>query len=396
MSILTPELIESTINALPPQGRIMLRLLLLQYLDPTQEDIQYIALDRPDPRMLAGARTKVAYVTKDSLQSIADRIAQYRIRMRQHRERLWLQIECLRKQIALTEAYCTATEQLLMSRFAMERSAVEELKASARSAVVKPALRQLETAWDQQDANEPGQNPEVAVEEYRKSRLRIEYVLFRRKLDRERRRLDNAQREQDIVSLGPLQDHELAHVWGIPSGTLAARKVKFLHQYLQGLQAALKQTGTQAEAATPPTDLWRETFVTLARRPVQRSVATYDGLERTEAQLMEKLTALTHGNLVDDAENRLWQAMTQEAKHAGEYGSTTQSLFGLQRYDALLNEVDRSPEAIEQELLARVSPKPKAAALLPASETSTQLGDMAQHVLRSFTGEDHSDTRAKR
>jgi hypothetical protein len=111
---------------------------------------------------------------------------------------------------------------------------------------------------------------------------------------------------------------------------------------------------------------------------------------------MEKISALAYGTLSEDAETRFWQVMTQEAKQAGEYGSTMQSLFGLQRYDALLNEVDSSPDAIEQDLLARVSPTPKAVATVPEAAPAAQLGDMAEHVLRSFTGEDHTDTRAKR
>ena len=40
-SPLTPELIESVISGLPIQGRIMLRLILLQHFDVTDEEIQY-------------------------------------------------------------------------------------------------------------------------------------------------------------------------------------------------------------------------------------------------------------------------------------------------------------------------------------------------------------------
>jgi hypothetical protein len=45
-SPLTPELIESVISGLPIQGRIMLRLILLQHFDVTDEEIQYMVADQ--------------------------------------------------------------------------------------------------------------------------------------------------------------------------------------------------------------------------------------------------------------------------------------------------------------------------------------------------------------
>lgn len=386
-SLLTQELVEAVINGLPPQGRIMLRLLLLQYLDLAQEDIEYIAVDRPDPRMLAGARTRViTHVTQDNLKSITDRIEQYRHRLRQRRERLSLASECLTRQIALTEAYCKAAERLMVSRFGFEPAKVDALKTAARGAVPKPAVRELDRKWEQD---------EIGEDDYRKDRLPIEYQVLLRKLDRDHRRLDNVRREHDVSSQAPLQDHEIAHVWGLPASTLAARKVKYLHQYLQGLQAKLRDTAT--EASTPPVDLWKETFRALTGCRVERSVATYDGLERTETHLMDTITALAYGTMPEEVEGRFWQSMTQDTKHAAEYGSLIPSLFALQRYSALLGESDAEPDAVEQDLLTRVSPKAKAVIARPEAEQPTaQLGDMTEHVLRSFTGEDHTDTRGKR
>jgi hypothetical protein len=386
-SLLTQELVEAVINGLPPQGRIMLRLLLLQYLDLAQEDIEYIAVDRPDPRMLAGARTRViTHVTQDNLKSITDRIEQYRHRLRQRRERLSLASECLTRQIALTEAYCKAAERLMVSRFGFEPATVDALKTAARTAVLKPAVRELDRKWEQD---------EIGEDDYRKDRLPIEYQVLIRKLDRDHRRLDNVRREHDVSSQAPLQDHEIAHVWGLPASTLAARKVKYLHQYLQGLQAKLRDTAT--EDATPPVDLWKETFRALTGCRVERSVATYDGLERTETHLMDTITALAYGTMPEQMEGPFWQSMTQDAKHATEYGSLIPSLFALQRYSALLGEIDAGPDGVEQDLLTRVSPKPKAVVARPEAEQPTaQIGDMTEHVLRSFTGEDHTDTRGKR
>ena len=50
-SPLTFELIETVIETLPVQSRIMVRLLLLQYLEPSEEDIQFIVEDQPDSRL---------------------------------------------------------------------------------------------------------------------------------------------------------------------------------------------------------------------------------------------------------------------------------------------------------------------------------------------------------
>ena len=46
-SPLTVETIRSVVDAMPMQGRIMLRLILLQYFDVTDEEILYIVADRP-------------------------------------------------------------------------------------------------------------------------------------------------------------------------------------------------------------------------------------------------------------------------------------------------------------------------------------------------------------
>lgn len=361
----------------------MLRLLLIQYFDVTQEDIEYMATDRPDPRRQAGTLAHHD-ISQETLQGIADRVGHYRNLMRRRRERTWLQVQCLRKQIARTEALCKLAEELLVSRFGMAAEMVKNLKARARTAVPKPEIRELEARWERN---------EVTEEEYQKRRLSIEYQALVRRLDRERRRLELATREYDVACKAPLQDHEVGHIWGIPAGTLAARKIKHLQQYLQGLQAQLQKTVAPGDqAALAPLDLWKETFAVLANRPVERSAATYDGLEGSEAALIDKLTAFAMGTLPEEIESRFWLTITQEVNPLTEYGDRLRSLFALQRLNAILTEMDTSPETLEQELLARVSPRPKALPvqapedLIPAEPQP--LGEMAEHVIRSFIGED--------
>jgi hypothetical protein len=390
-SFLTPDQIEEVVNALPPQGRIMLRLLLLQYLDVTQEDCAYMAADRPDPRFHAGGKPLTSYISQETIQGLMDRVTHYRTQLRQRRERTSLQIECLTKQIAVTEALCTLAEQLLLTRFSMAQEAVQDLKQHARAAVPKPALRELERKWEQNAITEDG---------YRQERLCLEWQMLLRKLDREQKRLALAQRELHTANSLSLQDHEIAHVWGIPAGALSARKAKYLHQYLQAIQGKLQQSRLAAEqATTPPTDIWKETFVVLSKRPIQRSAALYDGLEGSETALLDKLTAFATGRLPEDIEGRFWLSINQDVRHGAESGSRPHSLFALQRLLTILGEMETAPDTLEQDLLARISPVPKVISGTPEEEAArqeAQLGEMGEHVLRSFLGESHPDTHGRR
>ncbi|MBI3604083.1 MAG: hypothetical protein HY205_06500 [Nitrospirae bacterium] len=388
---LTQEQITAVVDTLPIQGRIMLRLLLLQYLDVTPEDIQYMASDRPDPRFQSGEKPKTPYISNETLEGITKRAAHYRQQIRLKRERAWHKIDCLGKQTALTDSLCTLAEQLLVSRFRLDGAAVEELKKGARTAIPRPAIRMLEHRWDKD---------EITEDDYRRERLCIEYQSLVRRGERERKRLDLAKRELEMVSLVPLQDHEICQIWGIPAGSLAARKVKYLHQYLQGVQGSLNafQPATE-QATTPPVDLWKETFLALSRQSVQRSAATYDGLEESEDRLQDKLTAFAIGTFPEESESRFWLSLTRDSRDNSEYGATPPSVFALQRLSAILNEMDTSPEALEHDLLARVSPTPKAAtaqSIEQAKSADPQLGELGEHVLRSMIGEGHTDLQGRR
>jgi hypothetical protein len=180
-------------------------------------------------------------------------------------------------------------------------------------------------------------------------------------------------------------------VWGIPAGSLAARKVKYLTQYLQNLQAALQSE--TAATATAPVDLWKDTFSVLATQPVERSRATYDGLEKTESALIEKLTALVWGNLAEETEVKFWTSLVLGANSNAMHSEVTRTLFGLQRLTTILNDMDQSPEAIDEELLKRTAAKPKlevGAQAEPAEPPPKELTEMQAQILSSFRGEDVS------
>ncbi len=381
-SPLTVEKIESVISALPMQGRIMLRLILLQYLDVTDEEILYIVADRPDPRCVAGTKPTNTTMTKESIKVVTDRRDQYRRQVRLKRERTWLQCESLRRLVALREAFADRARTLLTERFSVSAETLDALRASARTVLPKPAIRLLEQRWDA---------GEITAEDYQQQRLSVEYQTQLRMAEKYRNRLNLAERERESAIYAPLQDHEIGHVWGIPAGSLAARKVKYLTQYLHALQASLQTD--QAAAATAPLDLWKETFSVLAELPIPRSLSTYDGLEKTESALIDKLTAMIWGSLAEESEVKFWTSLVFGASSNAMHSEITRNLFGLQRLITILNDMDASPEAVDEELLKRTAPipKPEVGALeAPAEPPVKELSEMQAQILNSLRGEDAS------
>ncbi len=381
-SPLTIETIRSVIGAMPMQGRIMLRLILLQYFDVTDEEILYIVTDRPDPRCVAGTKPTNTTMTKESIKVVTDRRDQYRRQVRLKRERTWLQCESLRSLAQLRETFADRAHTLLSEQFSVSADTLDALRASARTALPKPAIRLLEQRWDAD---------EITAEDYQQQRLSIELQTQLRLAEKYRTRLNQAERERQSAISAPLQDHEIAHVWGIPAGSLAARKVKYLTQYLHALQSTL-QTGAAATAISP-LDLWKETFSVLAGQPIERSLSTYDGLEKTESALIDKLTAMVWGNLPEEIEVKFWTSLVFGASSNAMHSEITRNLFGLQRLITIINDMDRSPETVDADLLKRnaATPKIEVGALEgPAEPPQKELSEMQAQILNSMRGEDVS------
>ncbi|MET0516599.1 MAG: hypothetical protein ABW047_14880 [Nitrospiraceae bacterium] len=380
---LTFDAIQSVIEGMPIQGRIMLKLMLLQHFDIDQEEAEYIAADRPDPRCVAGTKP-FHKVTRDAIDTVLQRRDQYLRQVRLRRERVWLQMECMRKLIHLDDAICTTARHLLMTRFGMTPAVVDELTQQARAAVPKPAIRALDRRWD---ANE------IPADDYQKERLGIELQTQIRLADKHHKRLELAEREWTTAHAGPLQDHEIAHIWGIPAGSLLARKVKYLHQYIQAQHARMRSANPPAEEAkSPPLDIWAETLAVLAKQPVERSVAAYDGLEKTEEALVEKLHQFVASSLPEESEGKFWLSLVHGASSNAVHSETTRTVFGLQRLVAILGDFDSSDEALEQHLLAKTAPISKEdPALLDTSvdPSKEELSELQEHILRSFVGEQH-------
>ena len=380
-SPLTVETIQSVIDAMPMQGRIMLRLILLQYFDITDEEILYIVADRPDPRCVAGSKPTNTTMTKESIKVVTDRRDQYRRQARLKRERTWLQGESLRSLAQFREVFANRARTLLADRFSVSADTLDTLHASARTVLPRPAIRLLEQRWDAD---------EIAAEDYQQQRLSIEFQTQLRMAEKYRTRRILAERERQSAISATLHDHEIAHIWGIPAGSLAARKVKYLTQYLHALQSRLQSV---TAATTSSLDLWKETFVVLAEQPIERSLSTYDGLEKTESALIDKLTAMVWGSLPEEIEVKLWTSLVFGASSNAMHSEVTRNLFGLQRLITILNDMDRSPEAIDADLLKRTAAAPKIEA--GAIETSAEplvkeLSEMQTQILNNMRGEDVS------
>lgn len=382
-SPLTFELIEAVIETLPVQSRIMVRLLLLQYLEPSDEDIQFIVEDQPDSRFMAGDQPREKKSLVAARREVTERINQYSGFLRQKRERPWLQVECLKKQLDLSDLTIRAADGLLTAKFRVDRAELKERKKTAVSALPKPEIRRLDRALEQE---------EISENDYHRERMLIEYQTLLRRRERQRRRLNNAEQEYELSGLSPLQDHEVAHIWGIPLGSLSARKIKALTQYITALQARLDQEPASPDSHQAYADLWRETLRTLSRRPSHRSIVTFiPGIERTEEALIEKLKTFADGTIPEATESGFWQLITRvhDSEHSGPWHSHARAIFALQRLFAIQSDSEPTLDELEEELLRATRPKSMDDALPAhqADEQPAELSEQALGVLNALAGE---------
>ena len=382
-SPLTFELIESIIEALPTQSRIMIRLLLLQYLEPSEEDIHFIVEDQPDSRFMAGDQPEKKTSLVAAIHEVTSRIGQYSMFLRQKRERPWLQVECLKKQNTLTDLTILAAEGLLTSKFNIDPVELKDRKKTAIASLPRPEIRRLDRAVEQE---------EISEDDFHRERLLIEYQTLLRRQERQRRRLKNAEQDYELSGISSMQDHEVAHIWGIPLGSLSARKVKALTQYISALQAKLDQEPTSSIPHQVYTDLWRETLSLLSKRPSQRSIVTFiPGIERTEEALIEKLKTFADGSMPEGSESSFWQLITRvhDSEHSGPWYSHARAIFALQRLFAIQSDSEPTLDELEEELLKSTRPKSKDDAL-PAHQPDDQpveLSEQALGVLNALSGE---------
>jgi hypothetical protein len=378
---LTYDHIETTIQKLSIQNRTMIRLLLLQYLDPQSDEIEYMATDQPDSRFQSGQQPRIKSLTLEAVQNINSRINQYKTFYRQKRERPGMHVQFLEQWLAIVERTIRIVERLMKEKFEISKEERQEAAAQAASTLIRQEIRKLTRAWDNQD---------IEVKDYQRQRITLEYQALLRKHLLLRRRLKLSKQEMLTAGGLPLKDHEVAHIWGIPLGSLAARKVKALQQYLEGLQSAVQGDATH-NGEVQPVDYWRETFQVLVNRPVERSIVQYDGLERTEENLMEKLRLYLQGEMTEQEESKFWTNITKvnDSEHSGSWQSHSRSIFAFQRLRALLNDMDQSDEVLTEDIMARITPEmPEDRLATPDEEEKpVELSEMGLGVLSAFAGE---------
>ena len=380
------EQIESSLKSLPVQSRAMLQLLLLQYIDLTQEEIDYMATDQPDSRFLAGKQPKEKSISLEAVQNVTSRSNQYKGYYRQKRERPGMHVDFLKESLVLMDRKIRIVERMLLEDFSTDEETMKATRSQAPSVLLRQELRKLERTWEHE---------EISQKDYQQQRLLLEFqaLLRRRAIFRRRKKIS----EQELLTAGTssLKDHEIAHVWGIPLGSLAGRKVKALEQFLTNLQG-YQETPSPSHEMTQPLDLWRETFNTLANRPIERSLVDYDGLEKTEELLMGKLEAFVSGMMSEPEESKFWTSITKvnDTEFSGSWASHARSILAFQRLNALMNDMDLSDEALEDELSAKIMPKQTDDQIANEEEEKpVELGEQGLGVLNSFIGEQDDKRR---
>ncbi len=380
------EQIETALNALPVQSRAMLQLLLLQYVDVTQEEIDYMATDQPDSRFMAGKQPLGKTISLEAVQNVTSRSNQYKGYYRQKRERPGMHVEFLKESLTLMDRKIRIVERMLLENFKVTDEILQTARSQAPSVLLRQEIRKLDRAWDHE---------EIPQKDYQTQRLLLEFqaLLRRRAIFRRRKKIS----EQELVTAGTssLKDHEIAHIWGIPLGSLASRKVKALEQFLTLLQEYQDKSSPSLES-TQPLDLWRETFNTLAKRPIERSLVDYDGLEKTEELLMGKLEAFVSGMMSEPEESKFWTSITKvnDTEFSGSWASHARSILAFQRLHALMNDMDLSDEALEDELSAKIMPKLADDQIATEEEEKpVELGEQGFGVINSFIGEQDDKRR---
>ena len=128
-------------------------------------------------------------------------------------------------------------------------------------------------------------------------------------------------------------------------------------------------------------------------QPIERSHSTFDELEKTKSALIDKLTAMVWGSLPEEVEVKFWTSLVFGASSNAMHSEITRNLFGLQRLITVLNDMDRSPEAVDADLLKRTAATPKVevrALDAPAEPPAKELSEMQAQILNSMRGEDAS------
>ena len=410
---LTRAPIETAIAALQPVHRVMVRLLLLAYLDPLHEDIAFMARERSEPNMRAGlkqggksqvAHDKISGLPKDWIVAVENKVRYFQTQLREQLTRLNLLADFLTDYLAGLQPEVTATEQLLTSECEIGPESLEELRAQAKLSPLTYALKKLAVRADK---------GEIEETDYVRERLCLEYQARLRQRDRSKKRLNLALLERQASMVSSLSDEFLAEIWCIAVGPITNRRVKAVQAYVNALASTLKSSLDTASLAAAVNaglgprlaggsknegvgskpldlsgDLWTQTILALAADPILP--ITPKPCEHPEGgtkSLTAKLRSLAVYELGEDEEVKMWPR-TVQCLNCLTVVRATQQESGI---------VGRSLDEVVARVKTRTAFPRKEAA--PATQEAapppeTQALDLEER-LRPFIGDDAGQVGAK-
>jgi len=334
---LTRAQIETAIAALQPVQRVMVRLLLLAFLDPTPEDIAFMARERSEPNMRAGlkqggksqvAHDKISGLPKDWILAVENKVRHFQTHLREQLTRLNVLADFLTDALTSLQQEITATEQLLASECEMSPESLEDLRAQAKLSPITYALKKLAARADK---------GEIETADYVRERLSLEYQARLRQRDRFKKRLSLALLERQATVLSSLSDEFLAEIWCIAVGPITNRRVKTVQAYVNTLASTLKASldaagfaaavnaglgprlaggskneGIGSKPLDLSGDLWTQTLLALAADPIPlltpKPCAHPEGGTKS---LTAKLRSLPIYELGEDEEVKMWPRTVQ-------------------------------------------------------------------------------------
>jgi len=410
---LTRAQVETAIAALQPVQRVMVRLLLLPYLDPTPEDIAFMARERSEPNMRAGlkqggrsqiAHDKISGLPKDWIVAVENKVRQFQTQVRGQLIRLNLLADFLTDYLAGLQLEITATEQLLTSECAVGPESLEDLHAQAKLSPLSYALKKLAARADK---------GEIEEADYLRERLSLEYQARLRQRDRFKKRLNLVLLERPASMLSSLSDEFLAEIWCISVGPITNRRVKAVQAYVNALASTLKSgldaasfaaavnaglgprlaggsknEGIGSKAVDLSGDLWTQSILALAAdqippitpKPCEHPVGG-------TKSLTAKLRSLAIYELGEDEEVKMWPltvlclnclTVVRSAQHeSGIVGRALDEVVARVKTRSAFPRKEAAPAAQE------AAPSPEAEAL-----------DLEER-LRPFIGDDAGQVGAK-
>src|SRR5437879_7720975 len=329
---LTRVQVETAVAARQPVQRVMVRLLLLPYLDPTPEDIAFMARERSEPNMRAGqkpagksqgAHDKISGLHKDWILAVENKVRYHQTHLREQLTRLNLLADFLTDALAGLQLETTATEQLLTSECEIGPESLEDLRAQANLSALTYALKKLAARADK---------GEIEEADYLRERLSLEYQARLRQRDRFKKRLNLVLLERPASMLSSLSDEFLAEIWCISVGPITNRRVKAVQAYVNALASTLKSgldaasfaaavnaglgprlaggsrnEGIGSKPLDVSGDLWTQTVLALAADPIPRLTPKAGAHPQGGTKsLTAKLRNLAIYELGEDEEVKMW------------------------------------------------------------------------------------------